>query len=73
MPEFFKRRMYDRRGTSDQRQAYDIRYFERGGGERRSRRYEGRVRGERRSGWVRIAQWQSIPKPTFQTEPEISL
>ncbi len=62
MPEFFKRTIYDRRGTFDRRQAYDIRYFEHGGGERRFLN-EGRAWGERRSGWVRIAKWQSIPEP----------
>ena len=72
MSEFFKRTIYDRRGTFDRRQAHDILYFERGGGERRSG-HEKRDPSEQRSDWVRIAQWKSIPKPPFQTEHGFSL
>jgi diguanylate cyclase (GGDEF)-like protein len=50
----------DRRSGKDRRQVYDLEYFFKGGAERRSRRNR-RGAFERRTGWMRIGKWRSIP------------
>jgi hypothetical protein len=49
----------DRRAGEDRRRVHDLSYFENGGVERRYNQ-DRRVRGEQRSGWVRVTQWSSV-------------
>lgn len=51
---------YDRRLGEDQRLVHDLNYFEAGGIERRIER-ERRRSPEKRIGWLRVGQWNSVP------------
>jgi len=57
--ESSKRYSIDRRYENDMRQVYDLNYFLEGGEERRSSK-ERRGIGERRTGWVKADDWQSV-------------
>ena len=59
MQRVLKRAGADRRTGQDQRQVYDIEYFQRGGIERRHRA-ERRASRELRKGWVLITPWSSV-------------
>ena len=51
--------LIDRRAEKDRRSEHNLEYFDEGGTERRKKK-ERRVKGERRSGWIRVGEWYSI-------------
>ena len=54
-----KRSQIDRRSGEDERKAYNLDYFFKGGDERR-KQIERRKLGERRRNWVRVNRWCSV-------------
>ena len=53
-----KRASVERRSDEDKRETFCLKYFKRGGKERRQIR-ERRRRDERRDGWMRVGKWRS--------------
>lgn len=67
-PALRRTRLIDRRSGRDQRQAYSLDYFLKGGIERRNAQERRRERREMRRGWVRITKWSSaclVPSPIY--------
>ena len=56
-----KRSILDRRSENDRRQVYSLDYFLQGGAERRTSVERREQRQERRSGWVNVNGWSSVP------------
>ena len=56
-----KRTGVDRRSQIERRQVYSIDYFIKGGVERRRGVERRKNRRDRRTGWVRVNDWVSVP------------
>jgi hypothetical protein len=55
---WIKRASVERRSDGDKRATFSLKYFKRGGKERRQLR-ERRKPDERRDGWMRVGKWRS--------------
>ncbi len=59
-PKRFKRSIFDRRGSEDRRQIYNISVVDQLGYDRRKPFSERRSTPELRHGWKRVTQWSSV-------------
>ncbi len=59
-PVQFKRSFFDRRGSEDRRQVYNIHVVDQLGYDRRMPSSERRKTSELRQGWTRVTQWSSV-------------
>ncbi len=59
-PVQFKRSFFDRRGSEDRRQVYNIQIVDQMGYDRRKPTSERRMTSELRQDWTRVTQWSSV-------------